>query len=110
MKIYSYMFSGKPILATRMTTHTQVLNDSNAVLTDPIPEQYANALCGLLADAGKRKALGCRAIRDVEEKYSFKAYKIKLARIYAAISQDLGISGGCPTGWNGAESTRTKQV
>jgi Glycosyltransferase len=110
MKIYSYMFSGKPILATRMTTHTQVLNDSNAVLTDPIPEQFANALCGLLADAGKREALGSRAIQDVEEKYSFNAYKIKLARIYAVISQDLRISGGCSTKGNVGESSRTKQV
>ena len=68
MKIYSYMFSGKPILATRLATHTQVLNDGNAVLADPIPEQFANALCGLLADQGKREALGSSAIRDVEEK------------------------------------------
>jgi glycosyltransferase involved in cell wall biosynthesis len=92
MKIYSYMFSGKPILATRLATHTQVLNNSNAVLADPVPEEFANALCGLLADEREREALGLRAIRDVEENYSFQAYKNKLARVYSSISQDLGIS------------------
>jgi len=92
MKIYSYMFSGKPILATRLATHTQVLNDGNAVLADPIPEQFANALCGLLADQGKQEALGSSAIRDVEEKYSFQAYKKKLACIYGTISKELGIT------------------
>jgi glycosyltransferase involved in cell wall biosynthesis len=90
MKIYSYMLSGKPVLATRMRTHTQVLDDGNAVLADPDPVRFADALCGLLEDGRKREEIGLRAIRDVEERYSFKVYKEKLARIYAAIAQDLG--------------------
>ncbi|MBP2686197.1 MAG: hypothetical protein H6Q81_1102, partial [Deltaproteobacteria bacterium] len=94
MKIYSYMFSGKPILATRMTTHTQVLNDDNSVLADPVPGPFANALSELLEDVGKREAIGRRAIRDIEERYSFKVYKGKLSRIYGAIAQDLGITMG----------------
>ena len=92
MKIYSYMLSGKPVLATRMATHTQVLNDDNAVLADPVPERFADALCELLEDSRKREAIGLRAIRDVEEKYSFTVYKEKLARIYGVIAQDLGIT------------------
>jgi glycosyltransferase involved in cell wall biosynthesis len=90
MKIYSYMLSGKPVLATRMRTHTQVLNDGNAVLADPEPGRFADALCGLLEDSRKREEIGLRAIRDVEERYSFKVYKEKLARIYGAIARDLG--------------------
>ena len=92
MKIYSYMLSGKPILATRMTTHTQVLNDDNAVLADPVPGPFADALSELLGDAGKREAIGRRAILDIEERYSFKVYKGKLSRIYGVIAQDLGIT------------------
>jgi glycosyltransferase involved in cell wall biosynthesis len=92
MKIYSYMFSGKPVLATRMATHTQVLSDDNAVLADPVPERFAGALCELLEDSRKRESIGLRAIRDVEERYSFKVYKEKLARIYGVIAQDLGIN------------------
>jgi glycosyltransferase involved in cell wall biosynthesis len=92
MKIYSYMFSGIPVLATRMPTHTQVLNDDNAVLADPVPERFADALCGLLEDIRNREAIGLRAIRDVEERYSYAVYKEKLARIYGVIAQDLGIT------------------
>jgi len=90
MKIYSYMLSGKPVLATRMTTHTQVLNDGNAVLADPVPGRFADALCELLEDPRKREDIGLRAVRDVEERYSFKVYKEKLARIYGVIARDLG--------------------
>ena len=110
MKIYSYMFSGKPVLATRMTTHTQVLNDSNAVLADPVPEQFANALCELLGDGRRGEDLGRRAIRDIEEKYSFQAYKIKLARIYSTISQDLGISAGCSTERDADDPPSAKRI
>jgi glycosyltransferase involved in cell wall biosynthesis len=92
MKIYSYMFSGKPILATRMTTHTQVLNDGNAVLTDPGPGPFSNALYELLGNVRKQGAIGLQAIRDVEEKYSFSRYKEKLAQVYEAIAHDLGIT------------------
>ena len=110
MKIYSYMYSGKPILATRLPTHTQVLNEGNAALADPTPEQFANALYGLLADDGKRAEIGRQAIRDVEEKYSFQAYKNKLARIYTTISQDLGIPGRCLAEGNVGGSSRAKPV
>ena len=91
MKIYSYMYSGKPVLATRLMTHTQVLNDENAVLADPVPEDFANALYGLLMDEGKRESIGRRAALDAEEKYSFPVYKRKLAAIYDAISRDAGM-------------------
>lgn len=92
MKIYSYMYSGKPVVATRMKTHTQVLNDSNAVLADPVPEDFANALCDLLRDEGKREAIGRRAMLDAEEKYSFPVYQKKLATIYEKISRETGTS------------------
>jgi glycosyltransferase involved in cell wall biosynthesis len=92
MKIYSYMYSGKPVLATRLKTHTQVLNDENAVLADPVPEDFANALYGMLMDEGKRESIGRRAAMDAEEKYSFPVYKRKLAAIYDTISQVTGMS------------------
>jgi glycosyltransferase involved in cell wall biosynthesis len=110
MKIYSYMFSGQPILATRMTTHTQVLNDGNAVLADPVPERFADALCELLEDSRKREDIGLRAIRDVEERYSFKVYKEKLARIYGVIAQDLGIPMGANREMDPGGSTPMESV
>ena len=35
MKIYSYLDSGSAVLATRLRTHTQVLDDRLAYLVDP---------------------------------------------------------------------------
>src|SRR3970282_1388016 len=41
LKIYQYLRSGKPIVATRLLTHTQVLSDETAILTAPAAEDFA---------------------------------------------------------------------
>ena len=41
LKIYSYLRSGKPIVATNLLTHTQVLTPEIARLVEPQPEPFA---------------------------------------------------------------------
>ena len=50
MKIYSYLDSGTAVLATRLRTHTQVLDDRTAYLVEPEPEPLGNGL----ADSAQR--------------------------------------------------------
>lgn len=49
LKIYSFLKSGKPIVATRLWTHTQVLSEQRAVLADPNPEGLARGITFALA-------------------------------------------------------------
>ena len=58
MKIYSYLDSGRPLLATRLPTHTQVLDDRVAMLVDPDPDSMAAGLATLLADPELRDRIG----------------------------------------------------
>lgn len=44
LKIYSYLRSGKPIVATNLWTHTQVLNSDLAILVKPEPEDLARGI------------------------------------------------------------------
>ena len=44
LKIYQYMRSGKPIVATRLLTHTQVLSDQTAILTGVPPREFADGI------------------------------------------------------------------
>jgi glycosyltransferase involved in cell wall biosynthesis len=44
LKIYSFLKSGKPLVATRLWTHTQVLNERHAILADPNPEDLARGI------------------------------------------------------------------
>ncbi|RMD85664.1 MAG: glycosyltransferase, partial [Candidatus Dadabacteria bacterium] len=71
MKIYSYLHSGKAIVATNLPTHTQVMDNSVAVLADPNPAAFAAALRELILDERKRKELGSNARRLAEKRYTF---------------------------------------
>jgi glycosyltransferase involved in cell wall biosynthesis len=74
LKIYSYLRAGKPIVATRLLTHTQALDDESAVLVEPKPEAFAEALLALARDPAKREKLGVGARRLSEERYSYARY------------------------------------
>ncbi|MCB0340421.1 MAG: glycosyltransferase, partial [Bdellovibrionales bacterium] len=50
MKIYSYIHCGKPLLATNLPTHSQVLDNNVALLCEPTPEAFSKGLIRLLAD------------------------------------------------------------
>lgn len=56
LKIYSYLKSGKPVVATNLWTHTQVLNSEIAILVDPEPEGIAKGIEKALTDEGRRIA------------------------------------------------------
>lgn len=95
LKIYSYLRSGRPILATDLLTHTQVLTSDIAVLVPPEPQAFADALASLIDDAAARTALAERARAVADEKYSRAAYVRRTAQAYARLSS--GASGQVPT-------------
>ena len=62
LKIYSYLRSGKPIVATNLLTHTQVLTPEIARLVDPKPEPFAAAMLELI-EHPRRARSACRGRR-----------------------------------------------
>jgi glycosyltransferase involved in cell wall biosynthesis len=74
LKIYQYLRSGRPIVATRLLTHTQVLNDEVAILTDPTAEGFAEGILSALTDRARARAVGERARALADTKYSYDAY------------------------------------
>ncbi len=89
LKIYQYLRSGRPIVATRLLTHTQVLNDDVAILTKPTPEDFAAGILAALSDRDRARAVGDRARELADTKYSYEAY---LARTREACAHLTGES------------------
>ena len=90
MKIYSFIDSGKPLLATRLTTHTQVLDDSIALLVSPKPKDMAKGFEYLINNPDFASQLALRAKEKVRNEFSLKAYKKKLVNFYNVIESELG--------------------
>ena len=84
LKIYQYLRAGRVIVATRLLTHTQVLDDDVAILTVPTPEEFAGGILAALADPDRAAAIGRRAGLLAETKYSYEAY---LSRTREAVSR-----------------------
>jgi glycosyltransferase involved in cell wall biosynthesis len=85
MKVYSYMNSGSAILATRILSHTQVLDDSCALLAEPNPAALAQGLATLAADKALRARLGAAARRRAVERYSVEAFREKVRVAYRTL-------------------------
>ena len=87
LKIYQYLRSGRPIVATRLLTHTQVLDDSTAILTDPTPAAYAEGIVAALRDRERAERVARQARELAETKYSYEAY---LDRTRVAVDRLFG--------------------
>jgi glycosyltransferase involved in cell wall biosynthesis len=79
LKIYSFLKSGKPLVATNLYTHTQVLDDRIAVLVEPTPEAMAEGLSFALTSPEARRRAGA-AKELAEREHTYSAYKEKMDR------------------------------
>ncbi len=86
MKIYSYLDTGKPVLATRLSTHTQVLDDEISYLVRPEPGAMADGIMRLLYDIELCRRLGQNSRDRVAAEFSPAAYRKKLTRFYKTIA------------------------
>ena len=89
LKIYSYLKSGTPIVATNILTHTQALNHDVAMLTENDPEAFAEGTLKLITDPQLRQQLATNALRLSEEKYSYHVYLEKTAQVYQYVENSL---------------------
>ena len=89
LKVYSYMASGRPMVATNISSHTQVLDDSCAILCDPTPQDLADKLEVALSDSAaataRRAAQVLAAKQRVAERFSLEKFRGKLDALYAQI-------------------------
>lgn len=72
LKIYAYLKSGIPVVATNLYTHTQSINEDIAILTDPDPGKFAAGI--LEAASEKGKIISKNANAFCQENYSYERY------------------------------------
>jgi glycosyltransferase involved in cell wall biosynthesis len=93
MKIYSYLDSGTAVLATRLRTHTQVLDDRTAYLVEPEPEALGDGLVELLTDPALRERLATQAKAYVQREFTPEAAHRKLGSFYTMMESKASGAG-----------------
>ncbi|WP_447968837.1 glycosyltransferase family 4 protein [Nitrospira sp. M1] len=87
MKLYSYLQSGKPIVATNLPTHTQVLNEEVGVLAEPSPDSFAEGMLSLVHDQDLALKVGSAGKQLVEQKFSYAAFREKVNDLYSLLEK-----------------------
>jgi len=87
LKLYQYLRSGKPIVATRLLTHTQVLSDDTAILTGATPQEFADGIVAALTDVSRAARVGRSARTLADTKYSYEAYLERTRQACEALGQ-----------------------
>jgi glycosyltransferase involved in cell wall biosynthesis len=72
LKIYSYLASGVPVVATDLVTHTQSIGKDIAILAAAAPEPFAAAIS--LAAGPEGQAVAGRALAYCREHYTAERY------------------------------------
>ena len=82
LKIYSYLHSGKPIVATNLSAHTQVLNTDIAYLVEPNARSFAAGILDILRNPAIGACLAANAHAFAHENFSYENYRASVAQIY----------------------------
>jgi glycosyltransferase involved in cell wall biosynthesis len=86
LKIYSYLHANRPIVATNITAHTQVLSPETAVLVEPNKEAFAEGILRVLGDPELAECIANNALESAKQKFSHQDYISKVKQIYQSLS------------------------
>ena len=85
LKLYGYMRSGVPLVATDKYTHTQTLDPAVAHLVPATASGMAQGILKLLNDREYAMELARKGIEKAEQKYSDEAYLDRVNRFYTSV-------------------------
>jgi len=85
-KVYTYLASGKPVVATRIASHTELLDDTNAYLVEPTPLGLASGIRRALQSPAEAEARAKSGQDLLEREYSSERHAAKVKNAYSRIA------------------------
>ncbi len=85
MKIYTYLGAGKPLVATNIASHTQVLDEQTSCLVAPNAEAMASGLQKVVAKPSYAKSIAEAAQQAATARFSFATFAKRIETLYASL-------------------------
>jgi glycosyltransferase involved in cell wall biosynthesis len=82
MKIFPYLHSGKPVIATDIYTHNQILTHEEACLAPPDPKGFSKAIISLAVNKKLRTKYGENGRIFIEKNHTYESHKERLNGVY----------------------------
>jgi len=93
LKIYSYLEAQKPVLASRILSHTQVLTEQSAFLFELNPEDFAKVLSTLLLNPELQQEKVKHGLALINNQFSRKVFLERLGKLYhSAIESNRSVA------------------
>jgi glycosyltransferase involved in cell wall biosynthesis len=86
LKVYELLASGKPMIATDISSHTQVLSDDVAFMVEPSGAGIAAGILAATAPSDEPAKRSDHARRLYDERYSREIYTAKMRRLFERLS------------------------
>ncbi|MGH6943594.1 MAG: glycosyltransferase family 4 protein [Geminicoccaceae bacterium] len=90
LKIYGYMRSRRPLVATNLPTHTQALDSEVACLVEPTEEGLAVGMARVLEDSAFGQRIAEAAAARASQRFSHAAYIRKVTEFYERVASRSG--------------------
>ena len=87
MKIFPYLHSGKPVIATDLYTHNQILTEKEAYLAPANPKGFAKAIIALTESIELRKKYGKSGQQFIEENHTYDSHRERLNGAYNLLAK-----------------------
>ena len=89
MKLYSYLGSGVPVLATDLPTHTEVVDDQLAYLATTDSQAFGTAIADIFNDYDTAVLKAKNATRFIDSHHSLEVFEQRVLDLYAQVSEHL---------------------
>lgn len=85
LKIYQYLRAGKPIVATAIRSHTQVLDQTTARLVPPTRDGIADGIIEVMRSPELGRSLAGNAVKAARDRYGDETYLARLRDLLGQI-------------------------
>jgi glycosyltransferase involved in cell wall biosynthesis len=85
MKLYAYLSAGRPIVATALPNHEQILTGGTALLVPPRPDALADSLCRVFENPELARRLSSATRGLADERIDARDCGEALALAYAKV-------------------------